>query len=407
MRNFALFAAGVLLRAQLTHSQQLPAWDGPSLNPLEPLGGVTLTPNVTLANVFKGTPAIGTFCGSPMLDFDAGQFLVSWPLATDSMHTAGATAIYYSQSTDGGNWTATDGTNILFPNITYFGVSVTMNALPFLHINGSTYAAASSDGYTLYPDIDPQILLLRRVYTPGFGRLGPIFWATSNIQPGYVGTTKQFGFLLLNQTDATTQADIATLSNVWQLPCDTSASGSWNCPACLNGCQEPPIIHQESSIYHVPGQQTDVLFFRPDDNQFFLLASTRSSVNASWVGPTYTTIPDIGSTFDSGSIPSGKVFLLSNAMPTVLRDPLYVSTSVDGWNFNATTALTSCSLPIFESAAQPSGCFPRYDFQLKEFGAQYPQSVVLVAPGFQGMWVAFSLNSEDIWVLHVPFESLP
>jgi len=84
----------------------------------------------------------------------------------------------------------------------------------------------------------------------------------------------------------------------------------------------------------------------------------------------------------------------------------YLSTTVDGWNWNHTSALTSCTLPIYSSPEQPFGCLFRYQGGAKQSGCQYPQGMSLTTPGLEGFWAIFSLGKEDIWVLHAPFESL-
>jgi hypothetical protein len=400
--------AVVMQAAASCLAQSLPYWSGPDLNPLEPLGGVPLAANVTLTNIVRGTPAIGTDNTFPELDFHNGQFLVSWQLYNVTNST-GPSPILYSQSYDGLNWTETDGTNILFPAIQLnTGAMQTFNSAPPLHINGTTYAAASPDQFYLYPAMYQSLVLMRRVITPGFGKFGPIFWATDALPPGYENASAALGILTLAQMDAATQADIATLSNWNQLPCDPPSTGDLSCPACLNGCQEWNWSNYSgaASLYHVPNSTTDVILYRDTNAEFELTASVRQTPTAWWVGPTVITIPDGGSDFDAGNLPNGHAFLLANTMPNVVRDPLFLSTSADGWNFNNTVALTSCTLPIFTSAEQPYGCLPRYDFGKKQPGAQFPQTAVLTTPGYQGLWAVFTVNNEDIWILHAPFASL-
>ena len=48
-----------------------------------------------------------------------------------------------------------------------------------------------------------------------------------------------------------------------------------------------------------------------------------------------------------GPLSDGRVYIMSNAMPNLFRDPLYLATSKDGHNFDRTVALTSCELPVY------------------------------------------------------------
>ena len=53
-----------------------------------------------------------------------------------------------------------------------------------------------------------------------------------------------------------------------------------------------------------------------------------------------------------GVMPDGRIYLVSNAMPNIVRDPLYVSLSTDGWHFNETYVVASCELPQFAHPPQ-------------------------------------------------------
>jgi hypothetical protein len=126
-----------------------------------------------------------------------------------------------------------------------------------------------------------------------------------------------------------------------------------------------------------------------------------------WVGPLATDIPSVGSTMASGPLPDGRIWLLSNSLINVVRDPLYISSSVTGWDFNNMTALTSCTLPAYTSTDQPYGCIPRFNILHKEGGCQMPQGMAINKPGYTGFWAAYAVNQEDIWVLRAPFAAIP
>lgn len=347
---------------------------------------------------------------APMFGFYDGQFLATWKNSPTDEDQPGQ-RIMYAQSTDGVNWTATDdGQNILFPSMNTTTMPTALFAEPPLYINGHMYAAASPKQFCLYPDQYQDILLLRRVFTGGFHSFGPIFWANDTVPAGYENITAALNILTLGQTDATTQADIATLANTAQLPCDAS-SGSLKCEACVGGCQQwgsfSANVSNERTHYTLPDGSGDVLLYRSTRGILNLQASVRTGgAGGQWVGPTLTNVPDDNANLNAGVLPDGRRYLLSNAMPNIFRDPLYLSTTVDGWNWNHTSALTSCTLPIYSSPTQPFGCLYRYQGGAKQSGCQYPQGMSLTTPGLEGFWAIFSLGKEDIWVLHAPFASL-
>ena len=121
-----------------------------------------------------------------------------------------------------------------------------------------------------------------------------------------------------------------------------------------------------------------------------------------------TNLPDDHANLNAGLLADGRRFLLSNAMPNIFRDPLFLSTTTDGWHWNATTAFTSCELPIFTAPDQPWGCIYRYAGGAKQSGCQYPQGLSLTdpaPPAVQGLWAIFALNKEDIWIISAPISS--
>ena len=69
------------------------------------------------AVVYHATAAIGAYNHAAMLDYSvAGGFFLSWKNAPRDEDSPGQ-RVLYSQSADGRAWTRTDGTNILFPNM--------------------------------------------------------------------------------------------------------------------------------------------------------------------------------------------------------------------------------------------------------------------------------------------------
>lgn len=392
----------------------LPAWTGPFLDPLTPHGGQPFAANVTHTCLYRATPDIGTYNMAPMLTYHDGQFLASWKNSPVDEDQPGQ-RVLFSQSKDGVTWSGTNGSNILFPNMSTGANPAALFAEPALYINGRTYAAASPLQFCLYPCSYPAVLLLRRVF-PGLDNFGPVFWASDVVPPGFDQATAEQGVLTVNQTDATTQADVATLSDPSSpLPCPPPSTGNLKCEAVEGGFlgAGSNMGQYEMCHYRRPGSTVDVLLYRSPVWVLDLHASVRATPGGPWYGQdgaqagNKTNIPDDVSNVNCGTLPDGRNYLLSNAMPNVFRDPLWLSTSVDGVHFNATTPITSCDLPFYSAPDQPWGCSFRYQGGSKQSGCQYPQGMALVAPAPEGYWAIFSLNKEDIYVLRVPYESIP
>lgn len=108
-----------------------------------------------------------------------------------------------------------------------------------------------------------------------------------------------------------------------------------------------------------------------------------------WTPMLRTNIPDCPSMSNAGTLPDGGVYLIHN--PVYLqRDPLIISLSKDGVNFDRAA--------VIRSNAPPS----RYTGIGKGDGYQYPASVI--AEG--ALWVIHSINKEDIAISRIPLESL-
>ena len=116
-------------------------------------------------------------------------------------------------------------------------------------------------------------------------------------------------------------------------------------------------------------------------------------------------IPDSVSNMNAGTLPDGRVFVLSN--PST-RATLVMSLSDDGFNFTTAYDIASCSRAPFSDprppTSQPDGCKRRNTHPGVGFGVCYPQGVVVKELG--ALFVIVSNNPEDIWVLKVPLASL-
>ena len=279
------------------------------------------------------------------------------------------------------------------------------------------YAASSPKQFCLYPDQYQPILLLRRVYDDTIGHFGPLFWASTSIPPGFNEASIRENVTTVSDQDIQTQQDIALLTPTSTLPpCPTDFSTS-KCEFCTGGCQDWKIalnvssLENERSHYRVPSTSTEVLLYRSHNR--VLYASVRNTPDDSWPIPTPTNITDDVANFNAGNFPltnglDGRAYLVSNALITLLRDPLFLSTSINGYDFITTNAIGTCEDKRFTSPSQPWGCLYRVNGGAKEGGLQYPQALIVTSPlSSAGFYVIVSLNKEDIWISKTPLEDLP
>lgn len=136
---------------------------------------------------------------------------------------------------------------------------------------------------------------------------------------------------------------VAGVANGFVPPCNSSdtGTGTLKCEACPNGCQvyslspkEPDRLANERAYYPLPRSSppADVLLFRAHSGT--LWGSVRTDISkgqTNWSAVAETTIPNDNSNLNAGVLPDGKgVFLLSNAAPAHVRDPLTIALSKDG-----------------------------------------------------------------------------
>lgn len=408
-----------------------PSWTAPFLDPLLiPWGGQAPAKNVTRHMLYRATADLGTYNMAPMMDWlgdDGGEeppinaFLAYWKNSPTDEDQPGQRILYSTSFDRGVSWSGTDGTNILFPNMSTSAHPAALFAEPLLHIRGRFYAAASPRQFCVYPSAYPDQLLLRRVSAGGGGAsgnltLGPVFWAAATVPQGFEAATTLHHVLTLPSMDALTQGDVGSLYDPSApLPCAPPAtSGSLKCEALRGGFGG--IAHPgqyELTHYPVPRSAGDVILYRSARGVLNLHASVRDDPAGPWVGGdgpsqagNLTNLPDDNANLNAGTLPDGRVYLLNNAMPNLGRDPLWLSTSSDGTHFNHTTPLVSCWEFGGQEPDQPLGCLFRFQGGSKQSGCQYPQGLPLLDPAPRGFWTIFALNKEDIVVIHVPFDSV-
>lgn len=238
--------------------------------------------------------------------------------------------------------------------------------------------------------------------------LGDVFGATQSPPEAHRAGASLAGVKLPGEMDAATQADMQVLwSDISYLPC--GYPNSLKCEALLG----EGLPTGESAHWRVPGRTEEVAMFRQHGLRHPLKWLWRGGhPRGSWSEMlSDSNFPDIGSKINAGPLPSGAVYMLNNACPKPwrkrkpLRDPLVLSLSQDGLVFTKAMAITSCYNEHL------NGCAPRYPGFAKTAtadGPAYPQGVTVTGKGpeLDGLYVAFTNNKEDVWVVKVSYSEL-
>ena len=370
--------------------------------------------------IYHATTDLGLYNHAAMIDFFDGSFLVAWKNSPEHEDQPGQ-RILYAQSYDGLDWTPTNGSNVLFPNMTSAANPAAMFAGPMVVLNGHRYATASPHQFCLFPYPylgEGYVLLLRRVSGDVPAKLGPVFWANPTVPAGFEEATRRNGIVTSSAMDEETRRDLAQLDNWNQLPCgNANGSSTLKCEACRNGCDgflrlpyasdTPSPLPQEKqqhrvgslggsseeTHYTVPNSPADVILHRTGD----VLAFTyRANASHEWSLPLLSEIPDADSNLNAGRLPNGRVFLASNPCPG-RRYPLAISSSADGWAWDSAVGVLSCeqlgNTPFCANGSTPS--------------LAYPQAVAVTSPPDRaGLYVVVSVDKRDMYSVRVPFDVL-
>ena len=108
-----------------------------------------------------------------------------------------------------------------------------------------------------------------------------------------------------------------------------------------------------------------------------------------WSPGRRTEFPDAGSRSTAGTLPDGRVYVVSNIRPE-RRDALAISLSADGLTFDR-VALVRSGAPAM-----------RYEGRWKCGGFQYPHATTMG----KHLWVVYSVNKEDVEVTAIPLTAL-
>ena len=142
MQAIMLVLSSLALASSLPSSSYLPSWNGPHLHAWLPGGGLPAVEGTKWARIYHAEPEFGTYNHAAMIDSFNGSLIAYWKNSVRDEDQPGQ-RVLWSYSADGLQWTPTDGTNILFPNMsTSSNFNVALFAEPALHINGRQCAAS-------------------------------------------------------------------------------------------------------------------------------------------------------------------------------------------------------------------------------------------------------------------------
>ena len=167
-------------------------------------------------------------------------------------------------------------------------------------------------------------------------------------------------------------------------------------PSCVRGWRKARFPEGEGTPLE-PSQYLArdgrlVMLFRDQQSSFRKLYAISDDRGASWSAPRLTNIPDSRSKQCAGTLADGQAFWVGNPTGTKSRRALVLALSEDGYLFDR-----ACLL------AGPGDLPPRRkEGRYKTRGYNYPKAFV------EGntLWVALTVNKEDIRVVRVIFGEL-
>ncbi len=330
---------------------------------------------------------IGTYSHHSHITFWNSMLVATWSNAPRDEDSPGQKVLMRLSADKGKSWTPFEEA---FP------------ALPFTVLkNHDTINSKRSDGVCLnangYARIDDRLFLIAEcLYLPGQkglgrlarelrknGSLGPIFWLYED--PVIINLDGEAFYTLIK--DEIYRSLAGKINDYLKKP---ETFPSWD---FLNYETRP--IAEDGHIMCEPtygwqlSDKTWMRIYRDLSRSGYNYSSFSKDDGESWSEPVRSNFPDAPSRSNAGTLPDGTVYIISNIRnnghadgPLYPRDPLALSLSVDGLNFN--------KVFIIRSGAQPALFEGRY----KDTGFEYPSSVVVG----KELYVMYSVNKEEIQV---------
>jgi len=391
-------------------------WTAPWPDVSKPAAGFPQIDGVEHFPIYRAAPKTGVYSHHAHILHDGSTFYGLW-----SNHAHGEDGpgqrVFWATSADGRDWS---GFRVAFPargptrQPEDEGRVLTANGL--LMLDGAVYAVAEVHDNIGFTDASRETVVERRSRQHpmrarrGHGRMacrlkadgvtGPIFWLVDNPPEPLPGSAAY--------PDAVDPrfADLAGRINEHQRqplghPFWNFRGGDADGPAADRYPAPAADGHWlcEPTTYRRP-DGTLVRLFRDLNHSHRMYAAVRPRCRE-WSTPQPTNIPDSPSRSHAGRLPDGRVYLIGNQVCAPLdgsgkrshytRDPLVLSLSSDGREFDTALSIRAGSPPI------------RHPGKGKGRGYQYPHSIVVG----DSLWVIYSIGKEDVAVSRVPIGSLP
>jgi len=136
-----------------------------------------------------------------------------------------------------------------------------------------------------------------------------------------------------------------------------------------------------------------VMVFRDQQSSFRVLAAVSKDGGKRWSRAVETNLPDSRAKQSAGNLPDGTAYIVNNPSGSKLREPLVITLSDDGAQFDRAFLLRAGGDAI------PG---PEFEGLYKRKGFSYPKSFVWK----NHLYVAYAENKEAVKVTRIPLESL-
>jgi len=165
------------------------------------------------------------------------------------------------------------------------------------------------------------------------------------------------------------------------------ASGNWKVTPLEAA---PPYDKMDEPTFYATRDSEVHMIIRDNTRSGYLLRAYSSDAGKTWTPPVRTNFPDATSKNYPGKLSNGWYFLINNPNQKK-RDPLAISFSRDGWQFEKPLAIRKGAPERrFAGRAKGSGSL------------QYPHAIEHGG----SLWVIYATNKEDIEVTEIPLARL-
>jgi hypothetical protein len=167
----------------------------------------------------------------------------------------------------------------------------------------------------------------------------------------------------------------------------SDSPGVWKITPIHNA---PPYDRMDEPTFYATANGEVHMIIRDNNRSGFLLRALSRDNGKTWTAPVRTNYPDATSKNFPGRLTNGWYYLINNPNPKK-RDPLAISFSRDGWEFEKPLAVRRGAPDRrFAGRAKGSGSL------------QYPHAIEHNG----SLWIIYSTNKEDIEITEIPLSTL-